>query len=218
MSGCAPPSRSTGAGRPLRPAAGAPIQRAPAGAGQKTSDCAGEIRHRAAGNTGSGPPAFPRPDGPVRGATTGGGWGLHRGGPPRARGAAGAHRRRAVGHPVPENTGRGKGSCPDPAVRAGAGAGRGTTTRAFPPTPLPPRDGGESGSTAAPRDGDHLRPPQCSRIASISTRATSGRLNSGGGVCPWRSISRTRVPERLTWCSSPCGQVFSVAMLPQRLQ
>jgi len=40
--------------------------------------------------------------------------------------------------------------------------------------------------------------PYLERYASISTRATSGRLNSGGGSMPCPSISRTLVPERWT--------------------
>jgi hypothetical protein len=56
------------------------------------------------------------------------------------------------------------------------------------------------------------------RIDSINTRATSGRLNCGGGTSPAASISRTRVPLRVTWCERSCGQVLAEAMASQTLQ
>ena len=45
----------------------------------------------------------------------------------------------------------------------------------------------------------------------MSTEATSGRVNSGGGACPARSISRTLVPLKVTRSVSPCGHVASVS-------
>src|SRR5882724_4183806 len=57
-----------------------------------------------------------------------------------------------------------------------------------------------------------------SRSPSASTWPTSGRLNSGGGSVPLRSISRTLVPESVTWDSASCGQVLGDAMPPQRWQ
>ena len=48
--------------------------------------------------------------------------------------------------------------------------------------------------------------------ASTSTAATSGRLNSGGGDSPARSISRTFVPLSTTCDSAPCGHVLVDAM------
>lgn len=55
-------------------------------------------------------------------------------------------------------------------------------------------------------------------IPSISTCATSGRENCGGGLIPSRSISRTLVPERWTCSDLSCGQVLLEAMLPHLLQ
>src|SRR5206468_412090 len=43
---------------------------------------------------------------------------------------------------------------------------------------------------------------------SIRISATSGLLNSIGGLCPALSISRTFVPLGATLSSGPCGQVF----------
>lgn len=43
---------------------------------------------------------------------------------------------------------------------------------------------------------------------SIKTRTTSGRENSGGGMIPSFNMARTLVPDRITWCSSPWGQVL----------
>src|SRR5262245_46641032 len=55
------------------------------------------------------------------------------------------------------------------------------------------------------------------RSPSIRTCATSGRVNSTGGVSPRESISRTRVPLRLTWCDWSWGQVLSDA-IPSHLR
>src|SRR5262245_32421460 len=69
-----------------------------------------------------------------------------------------------------------------------------------------------------------IRNPQSSHAAalnprspSIRTCATSGRVNSTGGISPRESISRTRVPLRLTWCDWSCGQVLSDA-IPSHLR
>src|SRR5690606_41468183 len=43
---------------------------------------------------------------------------------------------------------------------------------------------------------------------SIKTRTTSGRENSGGGMIPSLNMARTLVPDSITWCSSPWGQVL----------
>ena len=51
----------------------------------------------------------------------------------------------------------------------------------------------------------------------MSTRATSGRVNSTGGTSPSPSISRTFVPERKTRSSGPCGHDFVLAIEPQTL-
>src|SRR5205814_9959103 len=59
----------------------------------------------------------------------------------------------------------------------------------------------------------HFAAPQFIRIS-----ATSGRENSTGGSCPSASSSRTFVPDRKTWSSPPCGQVFGVAICPQARQ
>src|SRR5690606_19923836 len=48
---------------------------------------------------------------------------------------------------------------------------------------------------------------------SIRTLATSGLVNSGGGVRPLCSILRTWVPDKVTCSSSPCGQVFNEDIL-----
>src|SRR5205823_5693105 len=56
------------------------------------------------------------------------------------------------------------------------------------------------------------------RYGSINTLATSGRENSAGGSSPAASSSRTFVPDRKTWSSPPCGQVFGVAICPQTRQ
>src|SRR2546421_7271563 len=57
-----------------------------------------------------------------------------------------------------------------------------------------------------------------SRSPSASTCTTSGRLNSGGGSTPLRNISRTLLPDRMTWLAASCGQVLGDAMPPQRRQ
>ena len=57
-----------------------------------------------------------------------------------------------------------------------------------------------------------------SAIPAIRMSATSGRENSRGGYSPRRSISRTRVPDRATCCSGPCGQVLAEAMPSQARQ
>ncbi len=49
---------------------------------------------------------------------------------------------------------------------------------------------------------------QVARIALIRISASSGRVYSGGGACPARSISRTLVPDSSTRSSSVCGQVL----------
>ena len=54
------------------------------------------------------------------------------------------------------------------------------------------------------------RPPYATNsvpffAAAISTSATSGRLNSGGGRSPLKSRSRTAVPERLMMSPSILG-------------
>src|SRR5262249_353609 len=51
-------------------------------------------------------------------------------------------------------------------------------------------------------------------IAVMSTSATSGRENSGGGSSPFPNISRTLVPERLTCDSGPPGAVLAVPICP----
>src|SRR6266508_1692999 len=56
------------------------------------------------------------------------------------------------------------------------------------------------------------------RIASISTRATSGRLNWIGGTSPAASISRTFVPLSVTCSERSCGQVFAEAIASHVLQ
>src|SRR2546421_7448903 len=57
-----------------------------------------------------------------------------------------------------------------------------------------------------------------SRSPSASTCTTSGRLNSGGGSTPLRNISRTLLPDRMTWLAASWGQVLGEAMPPQRRQ
>ena len=57
-----------------------------------------------------------------------------------------------------------------------------------------------------------------SRIARTSIAANSGRVNSGGGASPARSISRTLVPDSMTRSASLCGQVLNDAIELQRLQ
>src|SRR5207237_5512506 len=59
---------------------------------------------------------------------------------------------------------------------------------------------------------------EASRSPSASTCTTSGRLNSGGGSMPLRNISRTLLPDRITWLVASCGQVLGDAMPPQRRQ
>src|SRR5262249_35167304 len=54
-------------------------------------------------------------------------------------------------------------------------------------------------------------------IASIRIFAISGRENSGGGIEPARSMSRTCVPESSTRSSGPAGLDLVEAMPPVRL-
>ena len=58
----------------------------------------------------------------------------------------------------------------------------------------------------------------CSRMPSISTRATSARVNSGGGTSPLVSICRTCVPLSVTRADSSCGHVLVDAIPPHREQ
>ncbi len=57
-----------------------------------------------------------------------------------------------------------------------------------------------------------------SRIARTKIAANSGRVNSGGGASPARSISRTFVPDSIKRSSSVCGQVLNDAIELHRLQ
>lgn len=55
-------------------------------------------------------------------------------------------------------------------------------------------------------------------MPSMSTRATSGRVNSGGGASPRASIPRTLVPYSATRSSGPWGHVLGEAMAPHARQ
>ena len=57
-----------------------------------------------------------------------------------------------------------------------------------------------------------------SRIARTKIAASSGRVNSGGGASPARSISRTFVPDSIKRSASVCGQVLNDAIELHRLQ
>jgi len=77
-------------------------------------------------------------------------------------------------------------------------------------SPRPPRLCGEQGLAYC-----------CSRLArrpSISTRETSGRVNSGGSGSPRSSIWRTCVPERITCSDGSCGHVLELTMPPHLRQ
>src|SRR5581483_979210 len=68
------------------------------------------------------------------------------------------------------------------------------------------------------RPESYFRAPFFSDIASIKMAATSGRLNSSGGLVPARSISRTLVPERAICSAESCGQVLAETIPRHRLQ